>query len=120
MVAKLSFLIISMGAVACVLLALRQQRIEAVSEMARVHLRIMESDRGVAQLRTEIASHIEPKRIESLALAMGPLRPLQQVPARGGSIGGQNGPAFAQGDTGRSSVRQPRDDGAFGGGVNRR
>jgi hypothetical protein len=115
---KLCVLIISMGAVACTLLALRQQRIEAVHQMAMVNVRIMEADRGLAKLRTEIVANLEPKRIEEVASKLGTLRPIETVPMRPGVLPNDGRPAFAQGQ-GRGKNVAVVDDGAYGGGVAR-
>jgi hypothetical protein len=120
--AKLCVLIISTGLIACTLLALRQQRIEAVHQLAMVNLRIMEADRGLARLRTDIASNMEPKKIEALASKIGTLRPIETAPVKPGTMPGGRQPAFAQNAPARlASVPTPgEDDGAYGGGVNRR
>ena len=112
-------LIVSLGALACTLLTLRQQRIEAVHQMAMVNLRIMEADRGLARLRTEIAANLEPARIEQVASKLGTLRPIESLPVRPGALPDRARPAYAQG---RGEVRPLAsvDDGAYGGGVQRR
>lgn len=118
MFAKLAVLIISMGAIACTLLALRQQRIEAVNQMAMINIRIMEADRGLAHLRTEIVSNLEPVKIEALASKLGTLRPIELRPLRPGQLPDGRQPAFAQNT--RRDQASVRDDAALGGGVNRR
>jgi len=94
-----------------------------VNQMARINLRIMEADRNLAHLRTDIASNLEPQRIEALASKMGSLRPIETTPLRPGALPGGRQPAFAQsGSRGRLATvptDQP-DDAAFGGGVNPR
>jgi hypothetical protein len=115
---KLCVLIISMGAVACTLLALRQQRIEAVHQMAMVNLRIMEADRGVAKLRTEIAANLEPKKIEEIASKIGALRPIETLPTRPGALPNDGRPVYARGNV-RGTTVVSVDDGAYGGGVSR-
>ena len=118
MFAKLCVLIISMGAVACTLLALRQQRIEAVHQMAMVNLRIMEADRGLARLRTDIVANLEPKKIEALASKIGTLRPIEMRPVRPGTLPDNRQPAFAQ-YTRRDQPSPGTEDAALGGGVHR-
>lgn len=123
MFAKLCVVIISAGLLACTLLALRQQRIEAVNQMARINLRIMDADRNLAHLRTDIASNMEPQRIEMLAGKLGSLRPIEATPLRPGSLPGGRQPAFAQGGVRGRLASVPTDqpdDAAFGGGVNPR
>ncbi len=118
MFAKLCVLIISMGAVALTLLALRQQRIEAVHQMAMVNLRIMEADRGIARLRTDIVASLEPKKIEAMASKLGTLRPIEVRPVRPGTLPDGRQPAFAQNT--RGTPRAPgTEDAALGGGVHR-
>ncbi|HYD00322.1 MAG TPA: hypothetical protein VEB22_03780 [Phycisphaerales bacterium] len=117
MFAKLCVLIISAGLLACTLLALRQQRIEAVHQMAKVNLRIMEADRGLARLRTEIAANLEPKRIEELASKLGTLRAIELAPTRPGTMPAGRQPAFAH-NTRRTAAAPTPDDRAYGGGVN--
>ncbi len=121
MFAKLCVLTISIGLVACTLLALRQQRINAVHQMAMVNLRIMEADRGLARLRTDIAANLEPRNIEALASKLGNLYPIENHPQRPGTLPTNRQPAFAQ-NTGRPAPLPARgaDDAPFGGGVNRR
>jgi hypothetical protein len=75
MFAKLTFLIVSLGIVGCSLLALRQQRLQAASEMAQAQLRIRESDERLYELRSAVAARITPQEIEKLASVAGPLRP---------------------------------------------
>lgn len=122
--AKLCTLVVSVCAVACVLLALRQQRIEAVHQMAMTNLRIMESDRGLAKLRTQIVARLEPSRIQELAARLGDLQPIELVPARPGTPPAGAQPVYAQarGRAAQQGERAPgrAQDGAFGGGVNRR
>jgi hypothetical protein len=74
--AKIAFLILSVGAVACVLLSIRQSRIQTAHEMARCIERINEHDRTLWRLRSEIASMITPDRVEQRVVALGPLRPI--------------------------------------------
>ncbi len=119
MFAKLCVLIISMGALACTLLALRQQRIEAVHQMAMVNLRIMEADRGLARLRTDIVANLEPKNIEALASKLGTLRPIEMHPIRPGTLPDNRQPAFAQNNR-RVPPAPSTEDAAYGGGVQRR
>lgn len=76
MFARLVVLILSIGVVACVLLTARQQRLQAVHELAEVQRRLVEHDRTLWQLRVEIAGRITPEHVESLASRLGPLKPI--------------------------------------------
>lgn len=75
--AKICVLVISVGVVACVLLGVRQQRLDAVGEMTRTQLRMMELDRDINVLRTEIATNILPEHVEQLAGKFGELRSIE-------------------------------------------
>jgi hypothetical protein len=74
--AKIAVLIVSIGMVACALLGIRQGRILAAAETAQVQRRVAEHDRTLWRLRIEIASRVTPEQVESKALAIGALRPL--------------------------------------------
>lgn len=76
MFAKLVLLILAIGAVACGLLTLRQQRLDAVHEMALLHGRIAELDRDLLVVRVGIARAISPGKVEQLAAKLGPVQPL--------------------------------------------
>ena len=122
MFAKLCVLIISTGLLACTLLALRQQRIEAVHQMAKINLRIMEADRGLARLRTDIAANLDPQKIEVLAAKLGNLRPIEIQPARPGTLPAGRQPAFAQNTNRNALATVPTpggDDAPYNGGVSR-
>lgn len=77
MFAKLAVLILAVGVFACSLLALRQQRLDAVHELAVSQKRMAERDRDLFQLRTRIASRVMPDRVEALAAKIGPLEPIR-------------------------------------------
>lgn len=62
---KLTALIFGLGCIACVLLLLRQARMEAVYELGKTHERIAEHDRTLWRLRTEIASRTTPDGVRS-------------------------------------------------------
>ncbi|MBC7834949.1 MAG: hypothetical protein H7Y88_07590 [Phycisphaerales bacterium] len=80
MFGKLAFTILAVGLMACVLLATRQQRLQAVHELAQVQKRVAEHDRDLWRLRLEIARRITPQRIERMATILGPLQPLRPAP----------------------------------------
>lgn len=75
MFSKLTFLIVALGVVGCSLLALRQQRLQAASEMAQAQLRIRTADERLFELRSLVAARITPKQVEKLAIDAGGLRP---------------------------------------------
>lgn len=75
MFSKLTFLIIALGVVGCSLLALRQQRLQAASEMAQAQLRIRAADERLFELRSMVAARITPQQVEKLAIDAGGLRP---------------------------------------------
>lgn len=76
MFAKLVVVVIALGACACGLLAMRQSRLQAASELAQVQLRISKLDQELWDLRSEIAGRVTPQHIERMALDVGPLRPM--------------------------------------------
>src|SRR5437870_945516 len=61
-----------MGLIAGVLLAVRQQRIQAAHELARAQTRLMELDRVLLRLRLQIAAKITPDQVERRAGALSP------------------------------------------------
>jgi hypothetical protein len=70
---RLAAVIVVMGLGACVLLAIRQVRIQASHELAETRRRIVQMDHELWRLRAEIAERITPDRIhrrstETLAL----------------------------------------------------
>ena len=71
MVYKLAALIVGMGLIACVLLGIRQLRVQAAHEMADVQNRIARHDRELWKLRAEIAKLTTPDRVEVLARKYG-------------------------------------------------
>ncbi len=84
---KLVAVILGVGVIGCGLLALRQQRLEAASDLARVQVHLRAQDERLLQLRTEIARRVSPEHVREMAVAIGPLRPLVPVlPADGRTI----------------------------------
>jgi hypothetical protein len=73
---KLAAMIVGLGAIACVLLGVRQSRIQCAHELANVQNRVSEHDRTLWRLRLEIARRITPDRVERQAIAFGPLAPV--------------------------------------------
>jgi hypothetical protein len=85
--AKVLFLILCIGASACSLLSMRQQRLDVVNDMAVIHRRMVQHDRALFEIRTRIAQGLTLDRIATLASSMGTLKPIgvdQPVP---GEIG---------------------------------
>ncbi|MBL8990185.1 MAG: hypothetical protein JNJ48_01250 [Phycisphaerae bacterium] len=76
MFSKICFLVLVIGASACVLLSVRQQRLDAVHDMAVIQQRIAEHDRDLLRVRAAVAARLIPSRIETLALQLGPLTPI--------------------------------------------
>lgn len=63
MFGRLAFVIVAIGLGACVLLAIRQVRIQAAHELAETRRRIVRMDHELWRLRAEIAERITPDRI---------------------------------------------------------
>lgn len=73
MLAKICFLILCMGAVACTVLGYRQTRLQTLHELSDVQRRLMAHDRDLFRLRAEIAAQVTPSRIAKLSSRLGPL-----------------------------------------------
>jgi hypothetical protein len=73
---KLAVLVLSLALGACILLAARQMRIQAVHELAAARLRILEADARLWKLRARIADEVTPQHIEQMAAQFGPMQPL--------------------------------------------
>lgn len=76
MFAKLAVLIVALGACACTLLALRQSRLQAASEITQAQIRINGLDDRLYTLRAEIATRLAPHELERLTQGIGPLKPI--------------------------------------------
>lgn len=63
MFAKLLFIIIAVGAVACALLVIRQQRIDTFHEITQTHRRLSEHERTLWEMRAEIAERCRPAQV---------------------------------------------------------
>jgi hypothetical protein len=63
MFAKLLLIITAVGATACALLVIRQQRIDTFHEMSQIHQRLLGHERTLWQLRTEIAQRCRPTQV---------------------------------------------------------
>jgi hypothetical protein len=70
MFAKLLFIILVLGATACALLVIRQQRFDTVHEMSVIHQRLLGHERTLCELRSEIAKRCRPNQVR---LAMNEL-----------------------------------------------
>lgn len=76
MFAKLAVLILSLALGACILLAVRQMRIQSVHELAAARLRILEADARLWKLRARVAERVTPQNIEVMASRLGKMKPL--------------------------------------------
>jgi len=74
--AKLVAVILGIGVIGGGLLAMRQQRLEAASALARMQVRIRAQDETLWSLRAKIAQSINPEHVREMAVALGPLRPM--------------------------------------------
>lgn len=63
MFAKLVFLILAFGAIACGLLVVRQQRIDLAHDMSRTHQRLVEHEQTEWHYRSDIATRTRPDLI---------------------------------------------------------
>lgn len=77
---KLAFLVIVLGVFGSSLLAMRQSRLQAYSELAQTQLRIRQQDEHLLNVRSRIAQAVAPTNVQRLAANVGPLKPL--VPER--------------------------------------
>jgi hypothetical protein len=68
---KLFIIIVVVGALACALLVIRQQRIEAAHEMSLIHQRLSESERTLWQLRGQIAAACRPDEVRRMVDRQG-------------------------------------------------
>lgn len=76
MVAKLAMLILVMALTAASLLVVRQQRLQAVREMADAAERAATFDRTLWRVRVDIARKVTPAQVAEMAKAMGPMLPI--------------------------------------------
>ncbi len=95
MFAKLVVVILALGVIACVLLTVRQQRMQAVHELANVQRQVAKLDRTLAHLRLEIAERTTPEKIAEMSRSLGPLRAIgvpEPVPAPAPAAAAPTGP----------------------------
>jgi len=71
MFAKLLVIILAIGAAACALLVVRQQRVELAHQVAMTHNRLLQHERALWDLRTEIAGRVRPGDVQNLVDQMG-------------------------------------------------
>jgi Cu/Ag efflux pump CusA len=77
--AKLIVVILTIGIVACMLLTVRQQRLQAVHDIANIQRRVAEKDRALAEFRVDLAVRLTPERIEAMTRGIGPFSSFQSV-----------------------------------------
>ncbi len=89
MFGKCVLVILAVGVTGCTLLALRQSRLQAASEMVRIQLDIRNQDEELWLLRTQIAQQITPEQVRQMMADIGPLKPLDRAePGAGEQAGG--------------------------------
>jgi cell division protein FtsL len=71
MFAKLLVIVLAIGLIAAALLMIRQQRLDAVHEMAQIHRRVNEQQTSLWLMRTRIADRCRPDRIREAAQELG-------------------------------------------------
>jgi len=76
MVAKLLAIVLTLALTAAGLLAIRQQRLQAVSEMAAAIERASWLERQTWKVRSEIAVRVSPDKVETLMKSLGDVEPL--------------------------------------------
>jgi len=86
MFAKLMIIIVAVGAVACALLVIRQQRIDTFHEMSQIHQRLLGHERTLWELRAGIAQRCRPSQVRLAVNQLGgewasiPARPVPLRP----------------------------------------
>lgn len=76
MYGKLVMMVLGIALCGAWLLSLRQNRIQALSELTQAQLRIDQQDEKLWLLRARIAEHVTPPQIEQLCADIGPLHPI--------------------------------------------
>lgn len=76
MLAKLCMVIMTMTLAAASILTVRQQRLDAVYEMARAVERASAHDRKLQEVRIDIARRVTPQSVHTLAQRVGPFQPI--------------------------------------------
>jgi hypothetical protein len=77
--AKMLALILSVGATAAAMLAVRQAQVQAARELAEARLRVRAIDERVGRLRAEIARDLQPEALAAMILDSSPMRPVQRT-----------------------------------------
>ena len=77
---KLILIITVAGAISCVLLVNRQQRIDAIHEMSQVHHRLLEHEHALWSIQIEIARRCRPEELRE-ALEVEHALALKSIPA---------------------------------------
>ncbi|MHC4106661.1 MAG: hypothetical protein ACYSTY_01110 [Planctomycetota bacterium] len=100
MFTKFIAIVLALGATACMLLVIRQQRLETAHEMSAIHQRLTERQHALLTLRIEIAGACRP---DQLRLAMAEIG--------GGWMAVETGrPAAAPARTARADSTRPVPD----------
>lgn len=73
---KLIALVLIAAATAAGLLAVRQRRVDAAHDLARVQAAIAEHDQALWRLRLDIAARVRPEDVRELASRLGGLTPI--------------------------------------------
>lgn len=76
MFAKTCVVIVAVGAFGCALLAMRQARLQAASELTQTQLRISKLDHRLWDRRAKVAEATTPTNIERMAASIGRFRPM--------------------------------------------
>ena len=98
MFAKMLLIITVVGATACALLVIRQQRIDTFHEISRIHHRLLIHERTLWELRGEIAQRCRPSQVRLVMNQVGgewvpiPARPLHPGQTPGVQLAGQRQP----------------------------
>lgn len=76
MFSKVAALIVCLGLIACMMLAIRQQRVQAAHQLAKSQTSLAKLDQDVLRLRSQIAAKLTPDQIEQAGTKLGRLMPL--------------------------------------------
>jgi hypothetical protein len=104
---KVCCLIVAIGAFGCALLAMRQGRLQAASELTQTQLSLAKLDHRLLDLRAKIATATTPTAVERLAAGLGNFRPMvpddgapdPAVPAESPGVPGVRRLSILQGPT---------------------
>jgi hypothetical protein len=70
MFSKLLFIILAVGALAMALLVNRQQRIDTAHDISLLHQRLLDHERTLWKLQTEIAQRVQPSQVRAAIEAL--------------------------------------------------